>query len=68
MPNQIPPAWSIAGPLVSTMIRSRPGAMPLGITPRIFTWKLVGVVPWVTLKPIAFCPGVSEPGVTVSAH
>ena len=58
IPATMPPVWSRkpAGPVIWARMKSRPGAMPPGWTPRIFTSKWMGVLPWMTVHPVAVRP------------
>src|SRR5262245_12478008 len=57
MPAQMPPARVIAGESVSTMIISRPEAMPSLTTPRTVAVNGSGVFPFSTVSPLATMPG-----------
>jgi hypothetical protein len=49
MPNQMPPTARMAGESVSTMLMSRPGAMPSSRTPMTRAVNGSGVVPLLTV-------------------
>ena len=65
IPNQMPPAWSIAGPDTSTTIMSRPTATPSSKTPSTSTSKLTGVLPRATVSPVARSPACSWSAVRI---
>src|SRR5262245_6261106 len=49
-------------------MRSRPGAMPSGMTPRISASKGCGSVPWTTVQPSPMSPLATEESGRTSAH
>src|SRR5262249_2071713 len=68
MPAQMPPARLIAGESVSTMIRSRPGAMPSVTTPRTVAVNGSAVFPFPTVSPLAGMPATRSVTGNAAGH
>src|SRR4029453_4152164 len=68
MPNQMPPAARMAGESVSTMIMSRPGAMPSLRTPMTWAVNGSGMVPLLTVYPVPVRPAVTWLTGTAAGH
>src|SRR5262245_22792139 len=68
MPAQMPPARVIAGESVSTMIMSRPEAMPASITPTTVAVNGSAVFPFSTVSPLATIPGTRSATGNAAGH